>query len=66
MAENNGKAWTTQDDERLREFVASGLALPEIAKRLDRTESGAKTRAYILRLPLGRFGARRPGLSRWG
>jgi len=66
MAVNSGKAWTIQEDERLRELVASGATLPKMAKALDRTESATKTRAYMLRLALGRFGARRRGLSRWG
>jgi hypothetical protein len=66
MAENTRKLWTIQEDERLRDLVASGATLPEMANALDRTESATKTRAYILRLPLGRFGATRRGLSRWG
>jgi hypothetical protein len=65
-AKNSGKLWTAQEDERLRELVASGAALPEIANALDRTESATKTRAYVLRLALRRIGARRRVLSRWG
>jgi hypothetical protein len=66
MAVNSGKVWTIQEDERLRDLISSGATLPEVAKTLNRTESATKTRAYILRLALGRFGARRRGLSRWG
>jgi hypothetical protein len=54
------------EDERLRELAASGASLSEIAEKLDRTESGTKTRAYTLRVKLRRFGARRRGLSKWG
>jgi hypothetical protein len=63
---NGGKPRTAKEDERLRELVASGASLSEVAEKLDRTESGTKTRAYILRVTLGRFGARRRGLSKWG
>jgi hypothetical protein len=66
LPENNGKAWTPQEDERLREIAASGAALAEIAEKLNRTTSATKTRAYILRVMFGRFGAKRRGLSRWG
>jgi hypothetical protein len=66
MAENSGKPWTAQEDERLRELAASGATLAELAQKLDRTESGTKTRAYILRVTFGRFGAKRRGLSKSG
>jgi hypothetical protein len=64
--DNSGKPWTAQEDERLRELAASGTALAEIAEKLNRTASATKTRAYILRVMLGRFGAKRRGLSKWG
>jgi hypothetical protein len=66
MAENSRKPWTAEEDEQLRQLVVSGDPLAEIAEKLDRTESAAKARAYFLRVPLGRFGAKRRGLSRWG
>jgi len=66
MAEKTGTVWTSEEDQKLREFVASGADLAEIAKSLDRTPSAAKARAYKLRLLLGRSGVRRRGLSRWG
>jgi hypothetical protein len=66
MAENTRKLWTSQEDERLRELVASGATLSDIAASPDRTESATKTRAYILRLALRRIGARRRCLSKWG
>ena len=66
MRENSGKPWTPQEDERLREFAASGAALIEIAEKLNRTVPATKTRAYIIRVLLRRFGAKRRGLSKWG
>jgi hypothetical protein len=64
-AENSRKPWTAQEDERLRELAASGATLSEIAQKLDRTVSGAKSRAYILRVTFGRLGAKRRSLSRF-
>jgi hypothetical protein len=66
MAENAGKPWTAEEDELLRELVASGSTLSEIAEKLDRTKSGTKTRAYILRVTFGRFGAKTRGLLKSG
>jgi hypothetical protein len=65
LPENSGKPWAPQEDERLRELAASGAALAEIAEKLNRTASATKSRAYILRVMLGRFGAKRRGLSKW-
>jgi hypothetical protein len=59
IAGNSGRPWTAKEDERLQELAASGASLSEIAKKLDRTEPGTKTRAYILRVTLGRFGSKR-------
>ena len=53
--ENSGKAWTRVEDGRLRELAASGAVLIEIAEKLNRTVSATKTRAYILRVMLGRL-----------
>jgi len=54
-AENNSKPWTPEEDKELRELVLAGASRPEIAERLGRSESGVKTRAYILRPRLGRL-----------
>jgi hypothetical protein len=43
------------EDGRLRELAASGAVLIEIAEKLNRTVSATKTRAYILRVMLGRL-----------
>jgi hypothetical protein len=58
-AENSGKLWTSQEDERLRELAVSGANPSEIAAKLNRTEAATKARAYVLRLALGRLRARR-------
>jgi len=66
MAEKIGKAWTIEEDERLREMVVSEAIFADIANSLGRTEKAFNARAYILRLSLRRVGVRRRGLSRWG
>ena len=66
MAENTAKVWTTEEDDRLRDLVAAGADLTEIAKSLGRTESATQARTYSLRLSLRRFVVRRRSLSRWG
>jgi hypothetical protein len=64
--EKTGTVWTIEEDQKLRELVASGTDLADVAKSLSRTLSAVKARAYALRLLLGRSGVRRRGLSRWG
>jgi hypothetical protein len=54
-----GKPWTNQEDQRLRELAATGATRAEIAGNLDRTESGIKTRAHVLRLTIERLAAKR-------
>src|SRR5713226_8409200 len=58
-AENSGKLWTAQEDERLRELAVSSATPFEIAAKLNRTEAATKARAYVLRVGLRRFRARR-------
>jgi hypothetical protein len=65
MAGKTGKAWTIEEDERLRAMVISGANLVDIAASLGRTEKATQARAYSLRLLLRRIGVRRRGLSRW-
>jgi hypothetical protein len=65
-AENSGKLWTAQEDERLRELAGSGATLSEIAEKLNRTESAIQARAYMLRVGLRRFRINRRFLSKWG
>jgi hypothetical protein len=66
VAEKTARAWTNEEDQRLRELVVSEAEFADIAKSLGRTEKAVKARAYILRLSLRRIGVRRRGLSRWG
>jgi hypothetical protein len=42
---NNCKAWTSDQDERLREFVISNASLFDIADELGRTVVAVKARA---------------------
>ena len=53
-----GKPWTNQEDQRLRELAATGATRAETAGKIDRTESGIKTGAYVLRLTIGRLAAK--------
>jgi hypothetical protein len=61
---NSGKQWSPEEDQRLRELAASSATPSEIAKKLNRTESATKARAYVLRVGLRRFRARRRDLSK--
>jgi len=65
-AKNSGKQWSAEEDERLRELAVSSATPFEIAKKLNRTESATKARAYALRAGLRRFRAMRRDLSKWG
>ena len=65
-AKKSGKQWSPEEDQRLRELAVSGATLSEIAEMLNRTQSGTKARAYVLRVGLGRFSAKRRDLSKWG
>ena len=51
-AENSGKRWIAQEDERFRELAVSGANPSEIAAKLNRTEAATKARAYVLRVGL--------------
>ena len=51
---NNAKAWTTDEDERLREFVISNASVFDIAADLGRTVVAVRARAHALRIALGR------------
>ena len=48
----NGKPWTSEADDALRNALVAGTALPALSQILDRTESSIKSRAYVLRLSL--------------
>lgn len=55
------RSWTPEDVERVRELVAEGLTVAEIAERLERTP--AALRALANR---HRFSLRRPGTPLYG
>jgi hypothetical protein len=50
---NNRKAWTSAEDERLRQLVISNAPPSEIAEDLGRTASAVRARAHALRIALG-------------
>jgi hypothetical protein len=51
---NNAKAWTSDEDERLRELVISNVSVIDIAADLGRTVKAVRARAHALRIALGR------------
>jgi hypothetical protein len=60
---NNAKAWTSDEDERLRKLIISNVPAFDIAADLGRTVSAVKARAHALRIPRGssRFGMKAKG-----
>jgi hypothetical protein len=56
---NMGKAWTADGDTRLRQLIISNATSVEIAAELGRTVKSVKSRAYALRLTLGRLRSNR-------
>jgi hypothetical protein len=50
---NNRKAWTSAEDERLRQRVLSNASLSDIAEDLGRTASAVRAGAHALRIALG-------------
>jgi hypothetical protein len=68
---SNTKAWTSDENERLRELIISNASVIDIAADLGRTVKAVRARAHALRIALGRsFGSLgRLGLNslaRWG
>ena len=51
---NNRKAWTADEDERLRQRIVSNASLSDIAEDLGRTASAVRARAHAKRIALGR------------
>ncbi len=51
---NNCKAWTSDEDERLRELVISNASLFDIALELGRTVVAVKARAHAIGIALRR------------
>ena len=50
---NNAKAWTSDEDERLRKLVISNAPAFDIAADLGRTVTAVRARAQALRISLG-------------
>jgi hypothetical protein len=50
---NNAKAWTSDEDERLRKLIISNAPAFDIAADLGRTLSAVRSRAQALRISLG-------------
>ena len=51
---NNCKAWTSDEDERLRQFVISNASLFDIADELGRTVVAVKARGHAIGIALRR------------
>jgi hypothetical protein len=51
---NNWKAWTSDEDERLRQLVVSNASLSDIAEDLGRTVVAVKARAHAIGIALRR------------
>ena len=51
---NNCKAWTSDEDERLRELVISNASLFDIALELGRTVVAVKAHAHAIGIALRR------------
>jgi hypothetical protein len=50
----NTKAWTSDEDERLRKLIISNASVLDIAADLGRTVKAVRARAHALRIALGR------------
>jgi hypothetical protein len=66
MAVKIGKAWTIEEDQRLRELIISEADFTDISRSLGRSEKAVKARAYILRLSLRRINVRRRDMVELG
>ena len=51
---NNRRAWTSGEDERLLQLIISNVSVIDIAAEFGRTEGSVMARAYALRIALGR------------
>ena len=49
---NNARAWTSSEDERLLQLIISNASVIDIAAELGRTVRAVSARAYALRIPL--------------
>ena len=44
--------WTEQADAELHRLVAEGQLLPDIARRMERSQEAVRSRANVLKLPV--------------
>jgi hypothetical protein len=51
---SNTKAWTSDEDERLRKLIISNASVIDIAAELGRTVKAVRARAHALRIALAR------------
>jgi hypothetical protein len=51
---NNTRAWTSGEDERLLQLIISNASVIDIAADLGRTVKAVRARAHALRIALGR------------
>jgi hypothetical protein len=43
-----GRAWTTEDDERLKSLIEANVSIHLIAAKMKRRAQGVKSRAHVL------------------
>jgi hypothetical protein len=51
---NNARAWTSGENERLLQLIISNASVIDIAAELGRTLKAVRARAHALRIALGR------------
>jgi hypothetical protein len=51
---NNTRAWTSGENERLLQLIISNVSVIDIAAELGRTVKAVRAHAYALRIALGR------------
>jgi hypothetical protein len=51
---SNTKAWTSDEEKRLRKLIISNASVLDIAADLGRTVKAVRARAHALRIALGR------------
>jgi len=51
---SNTKAWTSDEEKRLRKLIISNASVLDIADDLGRTVKAVRARAHALRIALGR------------
>ena len=49
-----GRAWTGEDDERLKSLIEASVSIDLIAAKMKRTTKGVKSRAHALGMPTKR------------